>query len=179
MVLHPAAGVTDGVHGDQPLPLRDPGSHGHLLLPLAAHFPEPVKEAPRQARSIQQAHRGLLLLIAVLLLLLLLLLLRQLPELRKVRLQQPGGQRVAAERSYCLGSPRPAQPARLPPPPGSASSLGPSMAKGSPGPAGLESRGGARPGGWGSPLPSGCSAVGFPRPCPEHQIGRASCRERV
>lgn len=52
-VLHPAAGVADGVSGDQPLPLRGPGRCGHLLLPLAARLPEAVKEAPRQARGVQ------------------------------------------------------------------------------------------------------------------------------
>lgn len=52
-VLHPAASVPDGMNGDQPLPLRNPGSQGHLLLPLAAYFPKLVKEAPRQAVGIQ------------------------------------------------------------------------------------------------------------------------------
>lgn len=52
-VLHPAASVPYGMNGDQPLPLRSPGSQGHLLLPLAAYFPEPVEEAQRQALGIQ------------------------------------------------------------------------------------------------------------------------------
>lgn len=52
-VLHLAAGVPDGVDGDQPLPLWRSGSQGHLLLPLAAHFPELVKEPPRQALGVQ------------------------------------------------------------------------------------------------------------------------------
>lgn len=52
-VLHLAASVPDGVDGDQPLPLWSPGSQGHLFLPLAANFPELVKEAPRQALGIQ------------------------------------------------------------------------------------------------------------------------------
>lgn len=52
-VLHPAAGVADGVCGDQPLPLRRLGRRRHLLLPLAARLPEAVEEAPRQARGVQ------------------------------------------------------------------------------------------------------------------------------
>lgn len=52
-VLHPAAGIADGVCGDQPLALRSPGHRRHLLLPLAARLPQVVEEAPRQARCVQ------------------------------------------------------------------------------------------------------------------------------
>lgn len=52
-VLHLASSVPDGMDGDQPLPLWSPGSQGYLLLPLAAYFPELVKEALCQALGIQ------------------------------------------------------------------------------------------------------------------------------
>lgn len=74
----------------------------------------------------------------------------------------------------CSGSPAPAQPAHPPPPRGSAPAPAPSMARGSPGSAELGSRGGARAGSRGSPLLSGRSAVGPPRPCPRHWRGRGA-----
>lgn len=73
----------------------------------------------------------------------------------------------------CPGSPMPAQSAQPPLLPGSGLSLGPSMAKGSPGSVGLGSLGGMRPGSLGSHChrPSGCCSVRLQRPCPVHSGG--------